>query len=69
MDIQSAKQQREAVHAATAQVIDELAEEKMKNKEDDMTRTILWLEEEKKKAFLSMYNGIGKEVDDWLVKA
>ena len=57
------------MHSATAQVIEELADEKVKDKEDDMMRTILRLEEEKKKAFLSMYTGIGKEVDDWLLRA
>ena len=41
VDIQSAKQQWEAVHKATADVIEQLAEEKAKSREDALMLSLL----------------------------
>lgn len=67
IDIQSAQKQREAVHSATAAVIEELAEVKAKESEDGHLRNILEIEEKTKKQYLDMYSGIGGEIDDWIM--
>ena len=48
IDIQSAKKQREAVHEATKQLIEEMAEEKVKGREDLLLNNISLLEEKNK---------------------
>lgn len=52
VDIQSAKQQREAVHKATADVIEQLAEEKVRSREDGLMNSLMEQEERVKKAYL-----------------
>ena len=65
IDIQSAKKQREAVHEATKKLIDEMAEEKAKGKEDLLLNNISLLEEKNKKLYLDMYDNIGMELNKY----
>ena len=65
IDIQSAKKQREAVHEATKKMIEEMAEERAKGKEDLLLNNIAQLEEKNKKLYLDMYDNIGLELNKY----
>ena len=63
IDIQTAKKQREAVHSATKQVIEELAEEHAKGKQDALLNNISQLEQKNKQLYLEMYENLGSDLN------
>lgn len=65
IDIQSAKKQREAVHEATKKMIEEMAEDQAKGREDHLLNNIAQLEEKNKKLYLDMYENIGMELNKY----
>ncbi|CAI2362421.1 unnamed protein product [Moneuplotes crassus] len=65
IDLQSAKKQREAIHEATKSMIDEMAEEKAKGKQDLLLNNIAQLEEKNKKLYLDMYENIGANLNKY----
>lgn len=67
IDIQSAKQQREAVHEATKKLVEEMASEQYKAREDILLKNIAELESKNKQTYLSMYDSIGLELNKYEV--
>ena len=53
------------IHEATRTMIDEMAEEKAKGKQDLLLNNISQLEEKNKKLYLDMYENIGMELNKY----
>ena len=67
IDIQSAQKQREAVHDATKKMVEEMATENFKGREDMLLKNIADLETKNKQTYLSIYDNIGLELNKYEV--